>query len=107
MHAIATHYGRPGTPTDQAPIESFFGHVKQDWPHLTILREPAELARELDGVRADYNSRRLHAAIGYVTPDDEHDGRGPRIRRARQNGLTWARRRRIAYHRKQHTQPSS
>ena len=24
MHAIATHFGRPGTPTDQAPIESFF-----------------------------------------------------------------------------------
>ncbi len=27
---------------------------------------------------------RLHAAIGYVTPDDEHHGRGPQIRRADQ-----------------------
>ena len=25
LHAIATHYGRPGTPTDQAHIESLFG----------------------------------------------------------------------------------
>jgi hypothetical protein len=25
----------------------------------------------------------LHAGIGYVTPDDEHEGRGPAIRRAR------------------------
>ena len=33
LHAIATHYGRPGTPTDQAHIESLFGHVKYDWPY--------------------------------------------------------------------------
>jgi putative transposase len=107
MHAIATHFGRPGTPTDQAPIESFFGHVKTDWPHLTVMRDPAELTRELDRVRDDYNGVRLHAAIGYVTPDDEHEGRGPTIRRARRNGMAWARRRRIAYHRKQRQQPPS
>ncbi len=100
MHAIATHFGRPGTPTDQAHIESFFGRVKTDWPHLTGLRAPAELTRELDRVRDDYNGVRLHAAIGYVTPDDEHEGRGPGIGRARRNGLKWPRRRRIAYHRK-------
>ena len=32
--SIAQHFGRPGVPTDQAPIESFFGHIKSDWPHL-------------------------------------------------------------------------
>jgi hypothetical protein len=26
VHAIATHCGRPDTPTDQAHIESLFGH---------------------------------------------------------------------------------
>jgi transposase InsO family protein len=101
LHAIATHYGRPGTPTDQAGIESLFGHVKVEWPHLTILRDPAELDRELTRVRGDYNAVRLHAGIGYVTPDDEHEGRGDAIRRARRDGLTWARKRRISYHRKQ------
>jgi putative transposase len=96
LHAIATHYGRPGTPTDQAHIESLFGHVKHDWPHLCGLRDPADLARELDAVRHQYNTVRLHAAIGYVTPDDEHDGRGPAIRRARRIGLDRARAARIA-----------
>jgi len=99
LHAIATHYGRPGTPTDQAHIESLFGHVKDDWPHLCALTDPADLARELDHVREQYNTVRLHAGIGYVTPADEHDGRGPQIRRARRNGLSRSRAARIAYHR--------
>jgi transposase InsO family protein len=30
--SIAQHFGRPGVPTDQAPIESFFRHIKADWP---------------------------------------------------------------------------
>ncbi len=46
LHAIATHYGRPGTPTDQAHIESLFGHVKHEWPHLCALTEPVDLGRE-------------------------------------------------------------
>jgi putative transposase len=99
LHAIATHYGRPGTPTDQAHIESLFGHVKDDWPHLCRLADPGDLARELDAARTQYNGVRLHAGIGYVTPDDEHEGRGPRIRAARRAGLQRARAARIAYHR--------
>ena len=73
--AIAQHFGRPGTPTDQAWIESLFGHVKTDWPHLDRMDHPAVLRAELERVHHDYNTRRL-PAIGYVTPDDEHEGRG-------------------------------
>jgi transposase InsO family protein len=98
--SIVQHFGRPHTPTDQAPIESFFGHVKGEWPHLERIRDPDELRAELEVVRAHYNTVRLHAGIGYVTPDDEHSGRGAQIRKARRQGLAWARRRRIAYHRK-------
>jgi putative transposase len=101
MCAIAQHFGRPGTPTDQAWIESLFSHVKADWPHLDRIRDPAVLRAELAVVRHDYNTVRLHAGIGYVTPDDEHDGRGPRIRAARRRGLRLARWARIAYHRSQ------
>jgi putative transposase len=43
---------------------------------------------------------RTQRGIGHVTPDDEHSGRGAQIRKARRQGLEWARRRRIAYHRK-------
>jgi putative transposase len=100
--AIHQHFGRPGTPTDQAWIESLFGHVKAEWPHLTKIGDPATLRAELASVRQQYNSVRLHAGIGYVTPNDEHEGRGEQIRKAREAGLEQARLRRIAYHRANH-----
>ncbi|MGI8530160.1 MAG: hypothetical protein ACR2KO_11860, partial [Geodermatophilaceae bacterium] len=49
--------------------------------------------------RAEYNSVRLHAGIGYVTPDDEHHGRGDALRQARRDGLAAARQTRIAHRR--------
>jgi transposase InsO family protein len=97
--AIAQQFGRPHTPTDQAWIETLFGHVKGEWPHLERIRDPGDLDAELDRVRADYNGLRLHAAIGYVTPDDEHQGRGDALRQARRDGLAHAREHRIAYRR--------
>lgn len=99
LHALAMHVGRPGTPTDQAHIESLFGHVKTEWPHLEKIRDPAVLEAALEDVRIEYNTVRLHAGIGYVTPDDEHQGRGAQIRKARREGMRAARRARIAYRR--------
>ena len=102
--AIAQHFGRPGTPTDQAWIESFNGHLKAEYPHLERITDPVVLRAELDVIRPHWNGVRLHAGIGYVTPDDEHEGRGPAIRKAREAGLESARLRRITYHRNQHQQ---
>ena len=68
LMAIAQHHGRSATPTDQAHVESFFSHLKGDWPHLTEIRDPAALDTELARIRTEYNTVRLHAAIGYVTP---------------------------------------
>ena len=99
LMAIAQHNGRPGTPTDQAHIESFFSHLKGDWPHLTAITDPAALNAELHRIRTEYNTVRLHAAIGYVTPDDEHHGRGPAIRRAGIAGMRRARTERIRQNR--------
>jgi transposase InsO family protein len=97
--AIAQQFGRPHTPNDQAWIESLFGHVKTDWPHLEKIRDPGRLEVELDRVRGDYNTVRLPAGIGYVTPDDEHHGRGDALRAARRAGLAAAREARITYRR--------
>jgi putative transposase len=93
---IATHFGRPGTPNDQAWIESLFGHLKTEHPHLEKIKDPGELERELDQLQPFYNTIRLHQGIGYVTPDDEHTGRGAAIRAARRTGLQRAHEARVA-----------
>jgi putative transposase len=60
LMAITQHHGRPGTPTDQAHIESFFSHLKGDWPHLTGITDPAALDAELARIRREYRGRDGH-----------------------------------------------
>ncbi len=48
LHAIAQHFGRPHTPTDQAWIETLFGHIKTEYPHLEEIEDPAVLWAELE-----------------------------------------------------------
>lgn len=62
-------------------------------------RDPGELERVLDRCRRHYNAVRLHEGIGYVTPEDEHHGRGKAIRAARRAGLGAAREQRLATNR--------
>ena len=99
MCAIAQHFGRPGTPDrsglDREPVQPHQGRLAAPGPD----HRPGRPARRTRSVRHEYNTQRLHAGIGYVTPDDEHEGRGPAIRQARRAGLHRARRLRIAYHR--------
>src|SRR5262249_3979086 len=102
---IAQHFGRPGTPNDQAWIESLFGHLKDEHPHLDNITDPAELEAELNAIRTFYNTVRLHEGIGYVTPDDEHHGRGDAIRAVRRAGLKHAHETRVATRRELHQDP--
>lgn len=97
--SIAQHFGRPGTPTDQAWIESLWSHIKIEWPHLNRITDPGVLAAELERTRRHYNTVRLHESIGYVTPNDEHEGRGDKIRAARRDGMIAADAARRAHHR--------
>ncbi len=67
--AIAQHFGRPGTPTDQAWIESLFGHLKHEWPHLLAISDPAVLRAELGVARTHYNGIRLSHGVPPVLHD--------------------------------------
>jgi hypothetical protein len=59
-------------------------------------QRPGELELEMDRLRTHYNTARLHEGIGYVTPHDEHHGRGKAIRAARRAGLAAAQTQRLA-----------
>jgi hypothetical protein len=84
-------------------VESLNGHLKDEYPHLLAIEDPQTLRAELAIAQAHYNGTRLHQGIGYVCPNDEHEGRGEAIRKARQAGLETSRLRRLAWHR-QHRQ---
>lgn len=84
------HFRRPYTPTDQAWIETLWGHVKAENPHLLTIADPAVLAAELEWARRAHKTVRLYEAIGYVTADDEHTGKGDATRLARRVGLAAA-----------------
>ncbi|EJN85036.1 hypothetical protein [Actinomyces naeslundii] len=60
MVAIAQHFGRPATATDQTWIESRGGTIKAERPHLLAITDPAVLTAEPDSVRLEYNSQPLH-----------------------------------------------
>jgi putative transposase len=89
----ARHPHRPGL--DRVAVRPRQGRMAP----LNQIRDPAVLRAELALVRERYNGVRLHAGIGYVTPNDEHEGRGPAIRKARQAGLEQACLQRLAWHR--------
>ena len=55
---VSVQQTSPGTPTDQAWIETLFGDLKAEWPHLLAIRDPAILRAELPVVRAQYNGVR-------------------------------------------------
>jgi len=89
--AIHQHFGRPGTPPTRPGPGSLFGHVKVEWPHLTTIRDPAVLPAELAIVRERYNGGAAVRRDRLWHPNDEHEGRGPAIRKAREAGLEQAR----------------
>jgi len=99
LNWLATHYGRPGTPTDQAWIESLFGRLKTEWPHLELIEDIKVLRAELGLRREHYNTVRLHAGIGYITPEQAHTRQGPRLWASRKTGLARARQQRLNYNR--------
>lgn len=62
-------YSSPGTPTDNAGQESFFGRFKDEWrEEIAELRNRKEVERFIKHKIRYYNHQRLHTTIGYRTP---------------------------------------
>jgi transposase InsO family protein len=59
-----------GTWYDNAPMESFFGTLKSEWVHHRTYQTRQEARTDLFYyIEAFYNRRRLHSALGYVSPE--------------------------------------
>ena len=55
---------------DNAPMESFFGTAKAELVHQQYYPTREDAKRDLFAyIERYYNRRRLHSALGYITPE--------------------------------------
>ena len=60
---------RPGTPSDNQPIESFWKTLEVEMPDIRHLNFCDASRKIVDYIELYYNSQRLHSGINYSTPN--------------------------------------
>lgn len=66
---IAQSMSRSGNSYDNAPMESFFSRLKNEWTHHRPYRTRTEARRDIfEYIEVFYNRQRLHSALGYRSP---------------------------------------
>ena len=60
----------PHTPEEDAFIESYFGHFKEDYIYSREFNNFEEFKDYMDWAVMDYNSVRPHSSLSYLTPDE-------------------------------------
>lgn len=65
---VTQSMSRRGTCLDNSPMESFFGHLKDDMFRFASFTEPESLMAEIDDYIGFYNHRRSQQRLGYLSP---------------------------------------
>jgi len=67
---ITQSMSRKGNCWDNAPMESFFGTLKTELVHQCDYPDRDTAQRNLFAyIEGYYNRRRIHSALGYITPE--------------------------------------
>ena len=67
-------FSRKGNPYDNACIESFHSVLKKEEIHLHTYQDSKEARRAIfEYIEGWYNRKRIHSAIGYMTPQQKED----------------------------------
>ena len=67
---IKSHYITPGSPWENAYIESFHDKLRDEFLNREIFYSLAEAQIMLEAWRKEYNTERIHSSLGYQTPDE-------------------------------------
>lgn len=71
QHGMIGSMSRKGNCWHNAPVERFFSSLKREWTGDRLYRTREEAIADVrEYVAVYYNSRRLHATLGYTTPMD-------------------------------------
>ena len=68
FHGVKLDYSRPGTPTDNAHIESFNGSFRDECLNVHWFMSLEDAREKIDRWRTDYNEYRPHSGLTYKTP---------------------------------------
>ena len=68
FHKVQLDYSRPGTPTDNAYIESFNGSFRDECLNTNWFMSLEDARSKIDQWRNDYNCFRPHSGLTYQTP---------------------------------------
>jgi transposase InsO family protein len=69
-HSSQTIYIRPGSPWQNAYIESFNDKLRNECLNMEVFANGREARQVIETWRRDYNEQRPHSSLGYLTPDE-------------------------------------
>ena len=94
---IRLEFARPYTPDDNAWIETFIKYMKYHPDCPEEFETVQDIADWVATFQRLYNDH-PHSSLGYVRPNEEHEGLGNAIRQARKDNLLSARRMRLDFY---------
>jgi len=94
---IRLEFARPYTPDDNAWIETFIKYMKYHPECPKYFETVQDVIDWVAKFQRLYNNH-PHSSLGYVRPNDEHEGRGEAIRKSRQENLKLAAQKRRTYY---------
>jgi putative transposase len=68
QHGVALHFIQPGKPVQNAHVESFNGHFRDECLAQAHFPTLARARVEIELWRVDYNCERPHSSLRYLTP---------------------------------------
>jgi len=71
-HQIKTHHSDLGSPWQNGYVESFNGHLRDEFLALEEFASPVECQVLTERWRQHYNTQRPHSRLGYQTPKAFH-----------------------------------
>ena len=69
-HKIDAVHIQPGKPTQNAHVESFHGRLRDECLNTSWFWNLWDARRKIGNWRIEYNTRRPHSSLGYLTPNE-------------------------------------
>ena len=70
LNGVTLDFSRPGTPTNNAFIESFNGRVREECLNQGYFTSLEDARERVEAWRVEYNEVRLHSALGNLAPGE-------------------------------------